>query len=97
MNANLDLVASIVATRYPSAEFVAVMLVGAEGHVDCVGNGQVASRTHADRIDQLAAHPNATGPDLDIPCSQYADPLGHLLNAGAAKANGDLGAFYSGG
>jgi hypothetical protein len=97
MNANLDLVAPIVASRYPNAEFVAVMLVGADSHVICVGNGQVASRTHADRIGQLAAHPNATGPDLDVPCSGYADSLGHLNDVGAADANGQLGAFYTGG
>lgn len=96
MVANLDLVAAIVTSRYPAAEFVPVLLVGAEGHVVCIGNGATASRTHRDRIAAALAYPGA-GPDLGIPCSGYADPLGHLLDAGASSANAQVGAFFQGG
>jgi hypothetical protein len=37
------------------------------------------------------------GVDIDIPCSEYSDTIGHLNADGAANANGQLGAFYSGG
>lgn len=94
MVANLDLVAGIVAARYPNAEFVPTMLVGANGHVTCTGKGFTASQTHAQRIDELEATAYTVGPDLDIPCTGYADPLGHLTPAGAAEANADLGAAF---
>jgi hypothetical protein len=54
-----------------------------------------AAQTHANRIDQLTL-PEA-GIDIDIPCSEYSDTTGHLNTAGAINANGQLGAFYSGG
>lgn len=92
LTANLDLVAAIVNDRYPGAEFVPTLLVGADGHVVCPVNGKTASRTHRDRIDVALAYPNA-GPDLDIPCNLFIDPLGHLTDAGAADAQAQLGAF----
>lgn len=94
--ANLNTVSGIVAKRYPNAEFVPVLLVGADNHVICVGNGAVASRTHKDRIAAVNGYPNA-GPDLDIPCAGYADTLGHLKDSGAADANAQVGAFFEGG
>lgn len=96
MIANLGLVEDIVASRYPNAIFYPTMLVGAEGHVDCVGNGQVASASHADRIDTLEASSFTVGPDLDIPCTSFADPLGHLTSFGAIDANGQVGDWFNG-
>lgn len=96
MIARLGQVEAIVAARYPNAVFYPTMLVGADGHVDCVGNGRTASSTHADRIDQLESSTFTVGPDLDVPCSSYADPLGHLTNAGAADANSQVGEWFNG-
>jgi hypothetical protein len=94
MRAHLDQVLAIISTRYPAAVPYLTMLVGAEGHVICTigGNEVRASKFHAIRIGQMA--PTNLGPDLDIPCSGYADTLGHLNNAGAAEANTELGAWF---
>lgn len=96
MIANLGLVESIVASRYPNATFHPTMLVGAVNHVDCSGNGQVASSTHADRIATLQSSQFEVGPDLDVPCVSYQDPLGHLTNAGAAAAQSQVAAWFNG-
>jgi hypothetical protein len=95
MTQYLNQVLAIVGSRYPGAEAQFVLLVGAEGHVSCDPVVK-AAQTHAARIDELNLHPDA-GPDLDIPCSQYSDTIGHLGPEGAASANGQLGAAYSGG
>lgn len=95
MTQYLNQVLTIIDSRYPAAEAQFVMLVGAEGHVPCSPVVK-AARTHAGRIAELNLHPNA-GPDLDIPCSGYSDLIGHLNAVGAADANAQLGAFYSGG
>lgn len=81
----LATVEQIVADRYPAAEFVPVLLVGAVGHSGC---NVRAATTHAANI---AAVPQ---PDLDIPCSGYADQIGHLTDAGAAAAQSQLGAYF---
>jgi hypothetical protein len=94
MRNHLNQVLAITAARYPAAETDLVMLVGAEGHVSCSPVVK-AAQTHANRIDQLTL-PEA-GIDIDIPCSEYSDTTGHLNTAGAINANGQLGAFYSGG
>jgi hypothetical protein len=94
MRNHLNQVLAITAARYPAAETDLVMLVGAEGHVSCSPIVK-AAQTHANRIGQLTL-PEA-GPDLDVPCSQYSDTIGHLNSAGAVNANGQLGAAYLGG
>lgn len=90
----LDQVLAIIANRYPSAEPQLTLLVGADGHVSC--NPVVkAAKTHAANIGAMTM-PEA-GPDLDVPCSSFSDTIGHLNTAGAADANGQLSAAYSGG
>lgn len=90
MITHLNQVVDITGSRYPNAVTDLVMLVGAEGHVACSPSVR-AAQTHAARIGQLNTHPNA-GVDIDIPCSGYADGLGHLTNSGAASALAQLAA-----
>jgi hypothetical protein len=99
MRNQLGQVLAIINSRYPGAISYLTMLVGAEDHVICqILNPQGmlkdvrASKTHAARIGQM---PSANlGLDLDIPCSGYADTLGHLNTAGAGEANAELGAWF---
>lgn len=99
---DLNVVVGILEGRYPNAEIDVSLLVGGAGHVVCtiVQRGQTqtvtASVTHKNAIGLMAGVPEA-GPDLDVPCSGYADGLGHLNNVGAASAQAQVGAFYSGG
>lgn len=95
MRNHLTQVLDITAARYPNADTWLTMLVGSVGHVVCVvaANPVRASRTHRDRIGQLTL-PEA-GPDLDVPCFQYADNVGHLTDDGAANAQGQLAAWFN--
>lgn len=97
---DLNLVLDITAAKYPNAEVDLSLLVGGEGHVVCqiTQNGRLvdvaASKFHRNYIDQMTM-PEA-GPDLDVPCNQYADNKGHLTAVGATNANGQVSAFYDG-
>lgn len=98
---DLNVVVGILESRYPNAEIDVSLLVGGDGHAVCtvVQAGQTqnvtASVTHRNSIGAMTM-PNA-GPDLDVPCSGYADKLGHLKDSAAADAQAQVAAFYNGG
>lgn len=93
---DLDDTIAIMESRFPNAEIDVVLLVGAVGHTTCQVGGQrvAAAQHHLDAIG-LMTMPEA-GPDLDIACSGYIDRKGHLTDAGAMSAMGQVAAFYSG-
>jgi hypothetical protein len=96
---DLATVLDIINSRYPSASAHLTLLVGGEGHVTCKilnSRGRLvnvhASVLHASLIEQMTM-PEA-GPDLDVPCSEYASTSGSLTTVGAAEANAELGSWF---
>lgn len=87
---DLARVGSIVAVRYPAAEFIPALLVGSEGHGICkwLGRPVKAAATHAAFIGQLPC------PDLDVPCSGFDDAKGHLTDVGATLAQEQLATYF---
>lgn len=94
---DLNLVLDITAAKYPNAEVDLSLLVGGAGHVVCQIQQTnlvdvAASKFHRNYIAQMTMA--EAGPDLDVPCNQYADNKGHLTAAGALNANGQVSRYY---
>lgn len=91
---------AIMETRYPAADISVFLLVGGQGHVACLYNGDTvrASTTHRDFIDLMPGAVQGigatVGPDLDVLCSQYSDKVGHLKEPGRYSARLQFLAFY---
>lgn len=93
---DLNKVIDIMESRYPNADISVSLLVGSVGHVTCTVGGRTvaAAQTHASNIAKMTM-PEA-GPDLDVPCSGYADRIGHLNNSGATSAQSQVAGYYNG-
>lgn len=91
---DFDAVLAIMESRFPNADVDLALLVGAVGHTTCQVAGQpvAAAQLHLDFIG-LMTMPDA-GPDLDVACSGFIDKKGHLTNAGATDALGQVADFY---
>lgn len=106
-DADLEKVVGLIQLKHPTVEQVdLVLLVGSEAHDLCPspdrkGPFARASETHAKHADLGWAHGLAdrlddvsVGPERHVPCSRYADHVGHLTAAGITSVGTQMREWY---